>query len=364
MIKLYSFKKMSMVINNDNNTIKNEETKIKINPFKNYASITEKKEYMQKRLKLEDSYIIFFAYNDKEENKENTEDLENINSIWADFFNEISQSEIKKHLEIITFNQKSDKKLLELLIEDNNKDKDPLNFEEINYPQIIMAHPHLVDPIYIRNPDTFEIYELISEHFNYYENKFVLEKKNMFEKIEKLLSSFPIIIFIKGSPMNPFCKFSKSFMAIINKLEIKYKSFDIFKDEGLRCWLRLYSGWKTYPQIYINGKVIGGVDRLNELIEKNEFMQMVPFECKKEGVKDFVLKLVEKNNIMVFGKGNINNDIDIDNNNLDKNSQEVYSILKDKNLKFEIFDVMKDEVKLIIFYIKCLIFILSFILDG
>lgn len=166
----------------------------------------------------------------------------------------------------------------------------------------------------------------------------------MFEKIEKLLSSFPVIIFIKGSPMDPFCKFSKSFMALIRKLEIKYKSFDIFKDEGLRCWLRLYSGWKTYPQIYINGKVIGGLDKLTELVEKNEFMEMVPFDCRREGVKEFVLKISQENSVLVYGKGNVDSGVD-------KNSQEVYDFLKEKNLKFEVFDVMKDEVNfLVLFY--------------
>jgi len=173
--------------NNNNNNNNNNKEETQINPFKNFSSITEKKEYMQKRLKLENSYILFFAYNDKENQNKNEEgedkdedQQENINSIWADFFNEISQSEIKKHLEIITFNQKSDKKLLELLIENNNEDND--KEKEINYPQIIIAHPHLVDPIYIRNPDTFEIYECISEYYNYYENKFSLEKKICLKK--------------------------------------------------------------------------------------------------------------------------------------------------------------------------------------
>jgi len=200
-----------------------------------------------------------------------------------------------------------------------------------------MGHPHLIEPIYIRYPEPFDTYKIMQNNFDYYENNFILERKAMFDKIGKLLNSYPIIIFIKGSPLDPFCKFSKTFMALIKKVEIKYKSFDIFKDEALRCWLRIYSGWKTYPQIYINGKIIGGVEKLNELIEKDLFIDMVPKECKKEGVLSLIDNLVRDNGIVVFGKGTTEN---LQCNN----SFESYKILQSLNLKFEIFDVLTDDV--------------------
>lgn len=216
------------------------------------------------------------------------------------------------------------------------------SYSEIIYPQIIFAHPHLIEPIFIRNPESFEIYNMIDQNFDYYEKKFLLEKKLMFEKIANLLNSYPVIIFIKGTPTDPFCKFSKAFMELIKKNEIKYKSFDIFKDEGLRCWLRIYSGWKTYPQLYINGKIIGGVDKLNELMEKNIFLDMVPKECKKEGSLLLIENLVEKNGVIVFGEGTLAKP-------QCKISQEAYRILTGLNIKFEIFDILTDEVWFIIF---------------
>ena len=159
----------------------------------------------------------------------------------------------------------------------------------------------------------------------------------MFDKIQKLLSTYPVIIFIKGTPNDPFCKFSKSFMEIIKKTEIKYKSFDIFRDEALRCWLRIYSGWKTYPQIYINGKIIGGVDKVAELIDKNIFMDLVPLECKKEGSINFIENLVKNHGVIVFGKGTIEKPYC-------KNTEEVFKTLNELNIKFEVFDILKDEV--------------------
>lgn len=194
-----------------------------------------------------------------------------------------------------------------------------------------------MEPIFIRNPETFEIYKMVEQNFNYYENQFEKQKQLMFEKIHSLLSSYPVIIFIKGTPMDPFCKFSKSFMELIKKTEIKYKSFDIFRDEPLRCWLRIYSGWKTYPQIYINGKIIGGVDKLSGLIEKNLFLSMVPIECRREGALVEIQKMVGKNGVIVFGKGTFEK-------HQCKNSQEAYKILKGLNIKFEIFDILTDDV--------------------
>ena len=194
-----------------------------------------------------------------------------------------------------------------------------------------------MEPIFIRNPETFEIYQMVEQNYNFYENQFSKQKQIMFEKIQSLLSSYPVIIFIKGTPTDPFCKFSKSFMELIKKTEIKYKSFDIFRDEALRCWLRIYSGWKTYPQIYINGKVIGGVDRLNELIEKNLFLDMVPIECRKEGAVVKIESMMKNNGVIVFGKGTLDKQ-------QCKNSQEAYKILKGLNIKFEIFDILTDDV--------------------
>lgn len=199
-----------------------------------------------------------------------------------------------------------------------------------------------MEPIFLRNPEPFQMYKMIEHNFDYYENKFLNEKKFMFDKIDKLLSSYPVIIFIKGTPADPFCKFSKSFMELIKKTEIKYKSFDIFKDEALRCWLRIYSGWKTYPQIYVNGKIIGGVDRLTELIEKNLFLPLVPLECKKEGCIAYIKQLVKTHGVVVFGKGS-NEKPNC------KNSLEAYKILSDMNIKYEPIDILNDEVNYCLF---------------
>lgn len=99
----------------------------------------------------------------------------------------------------------------------------------------------------------------------------------------------------------------------------------------------MYSGLKTYPQFYINGKIIGGVDVLTDLVNKGEFMNMVPTSCKKEGVLELIENLVKENKIVVFGKGSIENP-------KCKASTEAYDILNKRNIQFKLVDVLKDEM--------------------
>jgi glutaredoxin-related protein len=53
------------------------------------------------------------------------------------------------------------------------------------------------------------------------------------------------------------------------------------KDERIRQWLKFYSKWPTFPQIFLDGKFVGGVDIVCELMENNEFDEMVPPSCQK-----------------------------------------------------------------------------------
>jgi hypothetical protein len=77
-----------------------------------------------------------------------------------------------------------------------------------------------------------------------------------------------------------------------------YGSFDILADDQVREDLKTYSDWPTYPQIYVNGELIGGLDILKELIASGEFQQMIPQE---EDLNTRLGKLVKKAPVMVSG---------------------------------------------------------------
>lgn len=57
-----------------------------------------------------------------------------------------------------------------------------------------------------------------------------------------------------------FAGFSKQMVEILNKHGISFSSFDIFSDEEVRQGLKTYSNWPTYPQLYVAGELIGGLD--------------------------------------------------------------------------------------------------------
>merc|ERR1719428_881137 len=85
---------------------------------------------------------------------------------------------------------------------------------------------------------------------------------------------------MKGSKAEPFCKFSKQAVAILNKHNAEYSTFDILKDDEVRQGLKDYSNWKTYPQVYISGELIGGVDILREMDEDGSLMDAIPDDAR------------------------------------------------------------------------------------
>jgi len=91
-------------------------------------------------------------------------------------------------------------------------------------------------------------------------------------KLERLIKSSPVMIFMKGEPEKPQCKFSRALMEILNKTPIKFKSFNIFEDEEVRQGIKTYSNWPTFPQIYVNGELIGGLDIIKELEETGDLV--------------------------------------------------------------------------------------------
>ena len=91
------------------------------------------------------------------------------------------------------------------------------------------------------------------------------------DRIKTLLSSNEIILFMKGSPDNPQCGFSRKIVDVLAKYDgLKYQHFNIFEDSELREALKVYSKWPTYPQLYVKGKLIGGIDVVQELDEEGE----------------------------------------------------------------------------------------------
>ncbi|ODV96574.1 hypothetical protein PACTADRAFT_48410 [Pachysolen tannophilus NRRL Y-2460] len=91
------------------------------------------------------------------------------------------------------------------------------------------------------------------------------EKLN--ERLKKLTSAAPVMLFMKGTPASPQCGFSRQLVAILRENQVRFGFFDILKDDGVRQGLKKFSDWPTFPQLYINGTFQGGLDIIKESIE-------------------------------------------------------------------------------------------------
>jgi len=99
------------------------------------------------------------------------------------------------------------------------------------------------------------------------------------ERIKSELSSSPVVLFMKGTPDFPQCGFSAQTVAALRAVGAEFKHVNIFEEPELRDALKRYSNWPTYPQLYINGELIGGSDIIMEMYNSGE-LQKVLAEAK------------------------------------------------------------------------------------
>ncbi|XP_037029228.1 glutaredoxin-3 [Bradysia coprophila] len=95
-------------------------------------------------------------------------------------------------------------------------------------------------------------------------------KGSLEDRLKSLINKSKVMIFMKGDRVTPRCGFSKQLIAIVNDVGVQYETFDILSDEDVRQGLKTYSDWPTYPQLYVNGELIGGLDIIKELLAGGE----------------------------------------------------------------------------------------------
>lgn len=94
-------------------------------------------------------------------------------------------------------------------------------------------------------------------------------------RIKQQLESNPVLIYMKGTPDFPQCGFSARTVQALKACGTEFAYVNIFEDPELREKLKEYSDWPTYPQLYINGELIGGCDIVMELYESGELKNMI-----------------------------------------------------------------------------------------
>jgi monothiol glutaredoxin len=98
---------------------------------------------------------------------------------------------------------------------------------------------------------------------------------NAIDRIQEAVKSNRIMIFMKGNRNFPQCGFSAATVAVFDHLGAPYETADVLSDPELREQVKTYSNWPTIPQVYIDGKFVGGCDIIRELYESGELQQLV-----------------------------------------------------------------------------------------
>jgi len=93
------------------------------------------------------------------------------------------------------------------------------------------------------------------------------------QRIKALVTSAPVLVFMKGNKLMPQCGFSNNVVQILNTLGVPFETFDVLSDPEIRNGIKEYSDWPTVPQVYLNGEFIGGSDILIELYNSGELRE-------------------------------------------------------------------------------------------
>lgn len=79
-------------------------------------------------------------------------------------------------------------------------------------------------------------------------------------RLSELVKAAPVMLFMKGTPSAPQCGFSRQTVALLRERGVRYGFFNILADDDVRQGLKKYSDWPTFPQVYMDGDLIGGLD--------------------------------------------------------------------------------------------------------
>jgi len=94
-------------------------------------------------------------------------------------------------------------------------------------------------------------------------------------RIEALVTSNDVVLFMKGTALFPQCGFSSRAVAILDHLGVAYQTVDVLQDPEIRQGIKAYSDWPTVPQLYVKGEFVGGSDIMMEMYEAGELQTLL-----------------------------------------------------------------------------------------
>ncbi len=103
-----------------------------------------------------------------------------------------------------------------------------------------------------------------------------MTEDEILEAIKSEVAANRVFLYMKGTPVAPACGFSMRVVQILELVGVEYGSRNILEDPRVRMVLSQWSDWPTIPQLFVDGKLVGGCDIVTELYQDGELQQMVP----------------------------------------------------------------------------------------
>ncbi|MEQ1739891.1 MAG: Grx4 family monothiol glutaredoxin [Methyloglobulus sp.] len=134
------------------------------------------------------------------------------------------------------------------------------------------------------------------------------------DKIRKQLEENPVILYMKGIPANPQCGFSGKTVGILNATNIPYAYVNVLEAPFIREKLPSISHWPTYPQLFVNGELVGGCDIVEEMSNNGTLLPLLQTGIPKQSltendalsthdVEQLVKKGISDADVFVDGEG-------------------------------------------------------------
>ena len=95
------------------------------------------------------------------------------------------------------------------------------------------------------------------------------------ERIKEQIENNPVLLYMKGTPDFPQCGFSGQTVAALKAIGKPFAYVNIFEDQEIREGLKVYSNWPTFPQLYVDGELVGGCDIVVEMFHSGELNELL-----------------------------------------------------------------------------------------
>jgi Grx4 family monothiol glutaredoxin len=86
------------------------------------------------------------------------------------------------------------------------------------------------------------------------------QKEDLHKRLTDLVKAAPVMLFMKGTPSSPQCGFSRQIVALLRENGVRYGFFNILADDEVRQGLKEFADWPTFPQLWVDGELVGGLD--------------------------------------------------------------------------------------------------------